>query len=60
MTEIIFAVLYVSIMGLTRCYKTTVLLTFITLLTGSQLNLAHCRDHYRDHFLPKLEQGQLS
>jgi len=22
-TEIIFAVLYVSIMGLTRCYKTT-------------------------------------
>jgi len=28
-TEIIFAVLYVSIMGLTRCYKTTVFLTFI-------------------------------
>jgi len=24
LTEIIFAVLYVSIMGLTRCYKTTV------------------------------------
>ena len=24
-----FAVLYVSVMGLTRCYKTTVLFTFI-------------------------------
>jgi len=28
-TEGIFAVLYVSIMGLTRFYKTTVFLTFI-------------------------------
>ena len=26
MTEIIFAVLFVSLMGLTRCYKTTVFL----------------------------------
>ena len=25
----IFAVLYVSVMGLTRCYKTTVFFTFI-------------------------------
>jgi len=28
-TEGIFAVLYVSVMGLTRCYKTTVYFTFI-------------------------------
>ena len=28
MTEIIFAVLFVSLMGLTRCYKTTVFLHF--------------------------------
>jgi len=30
-TEIIFAVLFVSLMGLTRCYKTTVFFTFIHL-----------------------------
>ena len=29
MPKRIFAVLYVSVMGLTRCYKTTVFLTFI-------------------------------
>jgi len=28
-TEMIFGVLYVSIMGITYCYKTTVFLTFI-------------------------------
>ena len=31
MTEIIFAVLFVSLMGLTRCYKTTVFFTFISI-----------------------------
>ena len=30
MTEIIFAVLFVSLMGLTRCYKTTVFLHLLT------------------------------
>jgi len=33
-TEIIFAVLYASIMGLIGCYKTTVFLTFILYING--------------------------
>ena len=41
MPKRIFAVLYVSVMGLTRCYKTTVFFTFITtysaVLRGSLL-----------------------
>jgi len=33
-TERIFAVLYVSIMGLTRCYKTTVLYVHLSVTIG--------------------------
>jgi len=36
-TEIIFAVLFVSLMGLTRCYKTTV---FLHLYSSSNQQLA--------------------
>jgi len=36
----IFAVLYVSVMGLTRCYKTTVFFTFIIYINGTLKALA--------------------
>ena len=36
MTEIIFAVLFVSLMGLTRCYKTTVFLHLYNNKTRSE------------------------
>ena len=41
--ERIFAVLYVSIMGLTRCYKTTVLKnTFIIILNSNVIIIRKC------------------
>jgi len=40
-TEGIFAVLYVSIMGLTRCYKTTVFYISYSMALKTSVNLGH-------------------
>ena len=55
MTEIIFAVLFVSLMGLTRCYKTTVFLHLYCITVqcyrwrnvGGQCSVITCVDRYQ-------------
>jgi len=55
-TERIFAVLYVSIMGLTRCYKTTVFLHLFTIMAEFT---AHVKSSSKGHLCSNMALRRL-